>query len=607
MTVDLWDDELEEMVSVLAVCESYSWTAETGCYCALNPGCMCSYGFGPICSDWQMENLPSAECPGAPPYGGQEACSEFCSPNPACGGYCDQTAGVWYCECGEWDFDPPGPGDPGNEQGASGQWPVCQNGEEFTTMTTTSCGSYTALSSHIGSFVSSMYAPIDELIAQPITTDPLQPPMPLTYTMEQLTRVADLIKSNDYMTQQNAADGGGDYDTGGGPDNRVCYHCGGACSCVGNTNYTAESVYCYKGAPTQDYNNQTDPDGVAYWDGGAALSNAVYEGNCAPWYWFERYDEGQGGTYCAPNCPNPYEQYVGCTDSNAENYNSEAQSDDGSCWYIHHYDNPFGGGSVPTIKVGRQLWTMENVKRTAFNNLVTINYEAAPCVNNNWSDAGAAQTPAHGWYFYDDACNGGFPDTGCGGGACDGNGQELDQTIANHHGYLYNGYVVEESQSNTTQGGVCPCVNYWGASETQHCFHIPSRDEMNQLLLEVGGSVAAANITRGSRAIRGTGIGYPWAGDGHWISGNTGTNTSRLDYRGGGIRRSSQDMYRHYVGYWWLDNGTSTAEMIDMNYTTDNVTFIPNEDKSKGAYIRCVYDLDTQPCPDGNNDPAISC
>ena len=44
-----------------------------------------------------------------------------------------------------------------------------------------------------------------------------------------------------------------------------------------------------------------------------------------------------------------------------------------------------------------------------------------------------------------------------------------------------------------------------------------------------------------------------------------------------------------------------------MNYMSNYVTFIPNDTKSKGAYIRCVYDLDTQPCPDGNLDPSISC
>ncbi|MDP6770886.1 MAG: hypothetical protein QF704_09350, partial [Anaerolineales bacterium] len=347
MTVDLWDDNLGEMVTVPAVCESYSTTA-TGCYCALNPGSMASYGFGPICTDWQNENLESANCPGGP-TGGEAVCSEFCSPNPACGGFCDHTLGfdpeegVWMCQCGEWDFDPPGQGDEGNEQGASGQWPVCDHTNYTSEDSGVSCTPSQSRLSHITSYINAMHAPIDALVNQPLTH--LQPFVPIEYTMAQIKIMQAEVTTNPYMTQQNAGDGGGDFDVG--PGHRWCWQCGGACPCIGNGGYTEQSLYCYKNS---NYDNQTDGQGVPYWDGGPNFGNAVYTYGCAPWYWFENYETGQGGSYCAPNCPSPHQDVFGCTDANAENYNSDATDDDGTCWYVTNYANAYGGGSVPTTR-----------------------------------------------------------------------------------------------------------------------------------------------------------------------------------------------------------------------------------------------------------------
>ena len=56
---------------------------------------------------------------------GQQVCDDYCSPNPSCGGGCNNNTETWWCTCGWWDDDPIGQGDPGNEQGASGMSVVC--------------------------------------------------------------------------------------------------------------------------------------------------------------------------------------------------------------------------------------------------------------------------------------------------------------------------------------------------------------------------------------------------------------------------------------------------------------------------------------------------
>ena len=84
-----------------------------------------------------------------------------------------------------------------------------------------------------------------------------------------------------------------------------CSDCGGSCPCYGDSGYGNSGMFCYEGNMPETY----DTNGMYYWDGGPNLGNAVYEGNCAPWYWWESdYPGCSGGStsascYCADSCP----------------------------------------------------------------------------------------------------------------------------------------------------------------------------------------------------------------------------------------------------------------------------------------------------------------
>jgi len=56
-----------------------------------------------------------------------------------------------------------------------------------------------------------------------------------------------------------------------------CNSCGNSCPCIGDIGASESSLICYTNSGYFEFGDA--------WYGGE-YSNVVYQGNCAPWYWF---------------------------------------------------------------------------------------------------------------------------------------------------------------------------------------------------------------------------------------------------------------------------------------------------------------------------------
>lgn len=190
------------------------------------------------------------------------------------------------------------------------------------------------------------------------------------------------------------------------------------------------------------------------------------------------------------------------------------------------------GNIYNTITIGTQLWMIENLKVTKFNEGSVIQI-----VTNNSSWA-ALSTPAYCWYNYNEVF------------------------YRNTYGALYNWYAV-----NT--GLLCP--SGW---------HVPSYDDLMMLITYLGGeSIAGGKLKE-------TGTTY-------WLSPNEGaTNETNFTALPGGF--NSKDGGFSLVGdsgKWWVtsDYSTSSAWYCIMSYSNSNV-YISYANYRNGFSVRCLKD-----------------
>jgi uncharacterized protein (TIGR02145 family) len=196
----------------------------------------------------------------------------------------------------------------------------------------------------------------------------------------------------------------------------------------------------------------------------------------------------------------------------------------------------FEGNVYTSVNIGKQVWMVENLKATKYNDGTSI-----PLV----TDDGALEefsTPYYCWY-------------------------NNDITNEGTYGALYNWFAVDAAGN----GGKNVCPKGW---------HVPTDADWTTLTNYLGGEDVAGGKLKESGTI-------------YWLSPNTdATNEKDFTALPGGYRYSDGDYYGiGYNGYWWSSTEYSAeyASFRGMYYYGSNV-YRDNFDKRYGFSVRCLQD-----------------
>ena len=235
----------------------------------------------------------------------------------------------------------------------------------------------------------------------------------------------------------------------------------------------------------------------------------------------------------------------GCTDLVADNFNPEANIDDGSCEYSCI---DIDGNVYNTIIIGEQEWMAENLEVTHYRNGDSI---PNVTVNAEWSNltTGAFST-------YDN-----------------------DQSNSDVYGNLYNWYTIEDAR------GVCP-----------EGWHLPSDAEIQTLEVYLGMNPSIAQGTGWRGTTEGgklKAMGTHENEDGLWHEPNTGaTNEFGFTELPSGYRYSSGNFdVIGLNGYLWTADSHTVGLAWMRSLRFDNALiyrdYFPKQD---GLPIRCIKD-----------------
>jgi uncharacterized protein (TIGR02145 family) len=225
------------------------------------------------------------------------------------------------------------------------------------------------------------------------------------------------------------------------------------------------------------------------------------------------------------------------------------------------------GNVYPVVRIGNRLWMQKNLTVRRYRNGQSIPLVADSAT---WKKEGDNGSGARCWYENDSLRN------------------------SSRFGMLYNGFVIDK--------GIAP-----------EDWHIPTTSDLDELLNAVGfdgGSLKEAGTL-------------------NWTSPNTGaTNSTGFTGLPGGRRISQQtnpDMpQRGFLeigesAFWWTSSirgsffsanprvlnanlspfalNTNSTEITYSYYPNTNGIFVPENSKSNGYSIRCVYDLPVEESP----------
>jgi uncharacterized protein (TIGR02145 family) len=194
------------------------------------------------------------------------------------------------------------------------------------------------------------------------------------------------------------------------------------------------------------------------------------------------------------------------------------------------------GNHYATVTIGTQVWTVENMKTTKYNDGSDI---ALVTDNTAWTTAGAAYC----WYNND---------------------------IANKviYGALYNWFAVDAASN----GGKNIAPTGW---------HVPSDAEYTTLTTYLGGETVAGGKMKES-------------GTTHWTSPNTSaTNESGFTALPGGYRDSGDGTFYSVggYGYYWSSSAIdATYAWLRYLYYSDATAYSFYGSKANGFSVRCVRD-----------------
>lgn len=190
------------------------------------------------------------------------------------------------------------------------------------------------------------------------------------------------------------------------------------------------------------------------------------------------------------------------------------------------------GNEYNTVKISKQIWMVNNLKTTNFNDSTPI-----PMITDvdEWADL---FTSGFCWYDNEEA------------------------SFKPSYGALYNGFAA-------STGKLCP--NGW---------HIPSNEEWIALTTYLGSETEAGDRLKES-------------GTNFWVSPNTGaTNESGFTALPGGLRYHDGQFHDFgFSGYWWTSTeySESRAFFIFMDYQSSDVFRFDNL-KKIGFSVRCIKD-----------------
>jgi uncharacterized protein (TIGR02145 family) len=191
------------------------------------------------------------------------------------------------------------------------------------------------------------------------------------------------------------------------------------------------------------------------------------------------------------------------------------------------------GNVYHAVSIGTQVWMVENLKTTRFNDGTAI-----PLVttDSEWTADSTALTPGYCWY--NDSAG-----------------------YGNTYGALYNWYAV-----NT--GKLAPAG-----------WHVPTDSEWAVLIAYLGGQGVAGGPLKE-------------AGTAHWVYPNTGaTNTTGFSALPGGYRYTDgRFYYLGYYGYWWSSTAYGTANSWYRSMSHYGAADVGHGiyDNVSGLSVRCV-------------------
>ena len=190
------------------------------------------------------------------------------------------------------------------------------------------------------------------------------------------------------------------------------------------------------------------------------------------------------------------------------------------------------GNIYTTVKIGTQVWMVENLKATHYKNGTAI-----PLVTDGtaWSNLGA---PGYCWYNNDEF------------------------SYKNTYGALYNWFAV-----NT--GNLCPTG-----------WHIPTKEEWATLATFLGGESTSGGKLKET-------------GTTHWQSPNTGANNeSGFTALPGGYRYNDGKFdFIGLNGFWWSTTFAYSDRAYSRELDFDYAYFFDfNDPKKAGFSVRCIKD-----------------
>jgi len=209
------------------------------------------------------------------------------------------------------------------------------------------------------------------------------------------------------------------------------------------------------------------------------------------------------------------------------------------------------GNIYHTIKIGTQLWMLENLRTTKYNDGTKI-----PTVKIIYgNEFSKLQTPAYCWYNSDSI------------------------TFKNIFGALYNGYAV-------STGKLAPIG-----------WHVPTIDDWKKLSNFLGGDSISGGKLKSTKTSS-IANHESFVHEGNWLSPNTGaTNSSGFSALASGNVASS---YGFGNGgshcFWWSSTEdniilANSHFTIGLGYSTKNILTLPNgADNTFGFSVRCIRD-----------------
>ncbi len=225
--------------------------------------------------------------------------------------------------------------------------------------------------------------------------------------------------------------------------------------------------------------------------------------------------------------------FVSCEKDNKELIEGDSKIKDSDSASILLSDSTdFDGNKYNSVQIGRQIWLIENLKVTHFNNGDPIpmiqdslswatNNSAAACQYNNISSSG-------------------------------------------NYGLLYNFHTVMDSR------GICPTG-----------WRIPTLEDWNELIDYLGG-------------IGDAGVKLKEAGLGNWLPPNNGNNETGFTALPGGKRNEiGEYLLKGEVGFFWTSTESNPSAAICVGLKTqEQVLTLGVPSKNWAVSVRCVKDIE---------------